>query len=186
VTADGSVDWLCFPRFDSPSIFGRLLDDAAGHWSIRPAGAYTASRRYLDRTLVLETSFRTQGGTVVVTDAPFRLTASPVAWSSAAGKGHPRFAGAPRVGGKAAAADLEVGAGASALVSARGPQRSQAGSNLGRVDLRLLPGREVAALGSLVEVDELVVRPFRPAARRLVDLGREDGHESPPAAANLP
>jgi alpha,alpha-trehalase len=69
VTADGSVDWLCFPRFDSPSIFGRLLDDAAGHWSIRPARAYTASRRYLDRTLVLETSFRTQGGTVVVTDA---------------------------------------------------------------------------------------------------------------------
>ena len=63
------MDWLCFPRFDSPSVFGRLLDDAAGHWSIRPAGAYTASRRYLDRTLVLETSFRTQGGTVVVTDA---------------------------------------------------------------------------------------------------------------------
>jgi alpha,alpha-trehalase len=69
VTADGSVDWLCFPRFDSPSVFGRLLDDAAGHWSIRPAGGYTASRRYLDRTLVLETTFRTQGGTVVVTDA---------------------------------------------------------------------------------------------------------------------
>jgi len=68
VTADGSVDWLCFPRFDSPSIFGRLLDDAAGHWSIRPAGGYTASRRYLDRTLVLATTFRTQGGTVVVTD----------------------------------------------------------------------------------------------------------------------
>jgi GH15 family glucan-1,4-alpha-glucosidase len=68
-TADGSVDWLCFPRFDSPSIFGRLLDDAAGHWSIRPAGEYTAGRRYLDRTLVLETTFRAAGGTVVLTDA---------------------------------------------------------------------------------------------------------------------
>src|SRR3954463_14509787 len=68
-TADGSVDWLCFPRFDSPSIFGRLLDDAAGHWSIRPAGEYTASRRYLDRTVVLETMFRTPTGTAVVTDA---------------------------------------------------------------------------------------------------------------------
>ncbi len=68
-TVDGSVDWLCFPRFDSPSIFGRLLDDAAGHWSIRPAGEYTAGRRYLDRTLVLETTFRTLTGTVVLTDA---------------------------------------------------------------------------------------------------------------------
>jgi alpha,alpha-trehalase len=69
VTADGSVDWLCFPRFDSPSVFGRLLDDDAGHWSIRPAGEYTASRRYLDSTLVLETSFRTPSGVVVLTDA---------------------------------------------------------------------------------------------------------------------
>ena len=68
-TADGSVDWLCFPRFDSPSVFGRLLDDTAGHWSIRPAGEYTASRRYVDRTLALETTFRAPGGVVVLTDA---------------------------------------------------------------------------------------------------------------------
>jgi GH15 family glucan-1,4-alpha-glucosidase len=68
VTVDGSVDWLCFPRFDSPSVFARLLDDTAGHWSIRPAGDYSASRRYLDRTLVLETTFRTPTGTIVLTD----------------------------------------------------------------------------------------------------------------------
>jgi GH15 family glucan-1,4-alpha-glucosidase len=69
VTADGSVDWMCLPRFDSPSVFGRLLDDDAGHWSIRPAGEYTTRRRYLDRTLVLETTFRAASGTVVLTDA---------------------------------------------------------------------------------------------------------------------
>ncbi|WP_155370574.1 glycoside hydrolase family 15 protein [Catellatospora vulcania] len=69
VTRDGSVDWLCFPRFDSPSVFGRLLDDEAGHWSIAPAGPYTATRRYLDSTLVLETTFHTPTGTLAVTDA---------------------------------------------------------------------------------------------------------------------
>ncbi|MEV6492503.1 trehalase-like domain-containing protein, partial [Actinoplanes sp. NPDC051633] len=69
VTSDGSVDWLCFPRFDSPSVFGRLLDDAAGHWSIRPAGDYTSRRRYLDGTLVLETTFRASRGVVVLTEA---------------------------------------------------------------------------------------------------------------------
>ena len=65
----GSVEWLCFPRFDSPSVLGRLLDDGAGHWSLRPAGAYEASRRYLPETLVLETTFRTASGTLVLTEA---------------------------------------------------------------------------------------------------------------------
>ena len=69
VTRDGSVDWLCCPRFDSPSVFGRLLDDDAGHWSIAPAGPYTATRRYLDQTLVLETTFHTPDGTLALTDA---------------------------------------------------------------------------------------------------------------------
>jgi GH15 family glucan-1,4-alpha-glucosidase len=69
VSRDGSVDWLCFPRFDSPSIFARLLDEEAGHWSIHPAVPYEVSRRYVDRTMVLETTFRTDSGTVVLTDA---------------------------------------------------------------------------------------------------------------------
>ena len=63
------MDWLCFPRFDSPSVFGRLLGEDAGHWPIRPAGEWTSTRRYLDRTLVLETTFTTGSGTLVVTDA---------------------------------------------------------------------------------------------------------------------
>jgi len=69
VNRDGSVDWLGFPRFDSPSVFGRLLDEAAGHWSIRPAPAYTSSRHYVDQTMVLQTTFRTDGGTLELVDA---------------------------------------------------------------------------------------------------------------------
>ncbi|MFJ2170912.1 glycoside hydrolase family 15 protein [Streptomyces griseofuscus] len=70
VTSDGSVDWLCVPRFDSPAIFARLLDEDAGHWSIRPVtGPVDISRRYVEDTLVLETLFRTTGGTAVLRDA---------------------------------------------------------------------------------------------------------------------
>jgi alpha,alpha-trehalase len=69
VSREGSIDWLCFPRFDSPSIFGRLLGDDAGHWSIRAPGATQVTRRYLDRTMVLETTYRTPTGTVTITDA---------------------------------------------------------------------------------------------------------------------
>jgi alpha,alpha-trehalase len=69
ITRDGSVDWLCFPRFDRPSILGRLLDDDAGHFSIRPVDVNAISRRYLDRTMVLETTFETTSGTAVLVDA---------------------------------------------------------------------------------------------------------------------
>jgi GH15 family glucan-1,4-alpha-glucosidase len=69
VSKNGSVDWLCFPRFDGPSVFGRLLDERAGHWSIRPTGEADVSRRYVDDTMLLETMFRTPTGTVVLVDA---------------------------------------------------------------------------------------------------------------------
>src|SRR4051812_44049295 len=68
VSRDGSLDWLCFPRFDSPSVFGRILDSGAGHWSIRAAGDAETTRRYQPETLVLETTYRTPQGTARVID----------------------------------------------------------------------------------------------------------------------
>src|SRR5436190_13847604 len=88
VTQDGSVDWLCFPRYDGPSVFGRLLDDDAGHWRIAPASAYDVTRRYLDGALVLETTYTTATGTLVVTDA---LALGPDNTGHAIGRGAPRL-----------------------------------------------------------------------------------------------
>jgi GH15 family glucan-1,4-alpha-glucosidase len=69
VSRDGSVDWLCLPRYDSDAVFSRILDPRAGHWALRPAGAFTAERRYLPGTLVIETTFTTDTGSVRVRDA---------------------------------------------------------------------------------------------------------------------
>ncbi|WP_192909626.1 glycoside hydrolase family 15 protein [Gandjariella thermophila] len=70
VGLDGSVDWLCLPRFDSPSVFARLLGDGdCGHWRIAPTAAVReVRRRYRDNTLVLETEFRTDDGVVRLVD----------------------------------------------------------------------------------------------------------------------
>ncbi len=65
----GSVDWWCVPRFDSASVFGRLLGPDAGHWSLRPAAAFEAERRYVADSLVLQTVFTCAGGEVTITDA---------------------------------------------------------------------------------------------------------------------
>src|SRR5262245_13576267 len=67
--SDGSIDWLCLPRYDSPAVFARILDPDAGHWSIRPAEPFTVQRRYLPGTLVIETTFTTETGTVRLLDA---------------------------------------------------------------------------------------------------------------------
>ncbi|HET8610124.1 MAG TPA: glycoside hydrolase family 15 protein [Burkholderiales bacterium] len=67
---DGSIDWLCLPRFDSGACFAALLGEPRhGRWRLAPAGAIKGvSRSYRDSTLVLDTEFRTAGGTVRVTD----------------------------------------------------------------------------------------------------------------------
>jgi GH15 family glucan-1,4-alpha-glucosidase len=69
VSRDGSIDWLCLPRYDSSALFARILDPEGGHWSIRPAGDYEAKRRYLPGTLVIETTFTTAAGKVRLLDA---------------------------------------------------------------------------------------------------------------------
>lgn len=65
----GSVEWWCPPSFDSPSVFGRILDDAAGHFVVCPAGDTTVTRRYESGSLVLVSTFRTPSGTLQLTDA---------------------------------------------------------------------------------------------------------------------
>jgi len=68
VDRDASIDWWCVPRFDSPSVFGRLLDPDAGHWTLHPSDSFESTRRYVEDTLVLCTRFVTATGTATVTD----------------------------------------------------------------------------------------------------------------------
>lgn len=69
VSKIGSLDWLCWPAFDSPSIFAALLDfEKGGYWQICPTGAYQTSRRYITRTNVLETRFQTGTGEFLLID----------------------------------------------------------------------------------------------------------------------
>jgi GH15 family glucan-1,4-alpha-glucosidase len=69
VASDGSLDWLCWPRFDSPSIFAALLDaERGGRFRIRPTGEFQAERRYLPETNVLETVFSGPAGSVALRD----------------------------------------------------------------------------------------------------------------------
>ena len=69
VATDGSIDWLCLPRFDGPVVFAALLDPDGGHWSIAPAGTFRNERRYENGSLVLSTTFSTGTGVVRVRDA---------------------------------------------------------------------------------------------------------------------
>jgi GH15 family glucan-1,4-alpha-glucosidase len=83
VGADGSIDWLCWPRFDSGACFAALLGEPeCGYWRVAPAaaaGAPRITRRYRDDTMILETEFETDDGAVTLVDfMPPRDTISDV------------------------------------------------------------------------------------------------------------
>ena len=69
VSLDGSIDWCCWPRFDSPAVFCRLLDSRKGGWfRVGPRGAYGAARSYIQATNVLTTTFESDEGKFRLTD----------------------------------------------------------------------------------------------------------------------
>ena len=70
ISRNGSIDWLCWPRFDSPSIFAALLDrNVGGYWRILPTTPVETTRRYLPNSNVLETNFSGPTGKATLTDA---------------------------------------------------------------------------------------------------------------------
>jgi GH15 family glucan-1,4-alpha-glucosidase len=77
VGRDGSIDWLCWPRFDSEACFAALLGSSEhGRWQIAPKTAYHVTRKYREDSLILETSFETESGSVTIID--FMPQKSPI------------------------------------------------------------------------------------------------------------
>jgi GH15 family glucan-1,4-alpha-glucosidase len=74
VAADGAIEWMCIPRFDSPSVFGSTLDRGAGRFRIGPDEVVPVARRYQPGTNIIETTWATKTGWLVVVDA---LTIGP-------------------------------------------------------------------------------------------------------------
>lgn len=80
VGLNGSIDWLCLPRFDSPACFAALLGtEEHGHWSIAPAGEVRrGTRRYRGDTLIVETDFETADGAVTLIDFMTPRSGNPI------------------------------------------------------------------------------------------------------------
>lgn len=79
VARDGAIDWLCLPRFDSDACFAALLGtEEHGSWKIAPRSQGQISRRYIPNTLILQTTFKTPDGVVVLTDFMPPLAVEPI------------------------------------------------------------------------------------------------------------
>jgi alpha,alpha-trehalase len=86
VDRTGSVDWWCLPSFASPSVFGRLLGDTAGHFRVGVSAPERVERRYLEDSLVLRTTFQTATGTLELDDV---LALGPGVREHSLGEGSP-------------------------------------------------------------------------------------------------
>ena len=80
IDRSGSMDWLCWPRFDSDAIFAAMIGhDGNGVWAIAPEAPFRSSRQYRDDTLILETRFETEGGAALLTDfMPYQVGSQAV------------------------------------------------------------------------------------------------------------
>src|SRR2546428_12975423 len=87
VSRDGSIDWLCWPRYDADPLFGRLLDPPnGGHFKLWAKGGHAVVRAYHDRSPVLETSINAPGGKARPVEAqPFRRQRGPIGGRRAEG-----------------------------------------------------------------------------------------------------
>jgi alpha,alpha-trehalase len=93
IAPSGNVEWMCLPRMDSPSVFGSILDRGAGGFRLGPADMMVpTARRYLPGTMIVETSWGTPGGWVIVRDA---LLMGP--WHHEDERAHPLQAGPDRL-----------------------------------------------------------------------------------------
>lgn len=85
VGLDGTIRWLCLPRFDGPALFASLLDTRrGGQWSIQPTGLRTATQHYLPDTAVVVTDLQCDTGAARITDA--MVTNGSWAWARRAGQ----------------------------------------------------------------------------------------------------